>query len=475
MNPTTRPGAEAQPQEESALPRPQTLPDSSASSGKIWRAGTLTYTTGGLVTLLLWLMWGDFAWSTKERSVSFVVQNLLSKYHVSDFVTSLLLVAIPNLVTIIFGPIISYKSDRHRGRWGRRVPFLAIQAPIAVLAITGLAFSPFMGARFSAFLHSNWLGRDASILIFMGFFWTVFEFASIVCNSLFGAFVNDVAPLAVLGRFYGIFRAISLIAGMMFQYELFGTSDEHYVAIFLGVAVIYLLGFAGMCLKVREGEYPPPDDDPGGSAFSAVAEYFHQCFTKPYYQWVFATIVLPGLAFLPINTFNLYFAQSVKMSTDTFGKLVAFYLFLSLLQTVPVGWLADKFHPLRVAMVCLVLHGAASLWGGLYIHNALTFGVALCATGMLSGTWYTATAALQPALLPKMKFAQYSSALGIVSSLAQMLFGLVLGRALDLSQHQYRYTYLCGFIMDAAGLLATIVVFRMFKQLGGFNSYVAPE
>ena len=32
---------------------------------KIWRAGTLTYTTGGLVLLCFWLLWGDFPWAMK--------------------------------------------------------------------------------------------------------------------------------------------------------------------------------------------------------------------------------------------------------------------------------------------------------------------------------------------------------------------------------------------------------------------------
>ena len=131
--------------------------------------------------------------------------------------------------------------------------------------------------------------------------------------------------------------------------------------------------------------------------------YLRDCFAKPYYYWVFAALILPNLAFTPINTFNLYFSQSVGMTTDRYGKLQAFYFFLSLLQAVPLGWLADRFHPLRVAIGALILHGAASLWGGFFIHNAQTFGVAYVLTGTLSGTWFTATAALALLLLPKKK------------------------------------------------------------------------
>ena len=36
-----------------------------APQKKIWHAGTLTYTTAGVVLLFFWLLWGDFAWSMK--------------------------------------------------------------------------------------------------------------------------------------------------------------------------------------------------------------------------------------------------------------------------------------------------------------------------------------------------------------------------------------------------------------------------
>ena len=106
-------------------------------------------------------------------------------------------------------------------------------------------------------------GLDRSILIFMGLFWMLFEFGTIVANTVFGAFVNDVVPRPVLGRFYGLFRAISLIVGIFFMFSVFGKSDSHYVSIFIGIGLIYGLGFVAMFARVKEGDYPPPpvDDD----------------------------------------------------------------------------------------------------------------------------------------------------------------------------------------------------------------------
>jgi maltose/moltooligosaccharide transporter len=449
---------------------------------KRWQVGTLVYSTGGLVVLFCWLLWGDFAWSMKDRSIQGVVQLLLRKFNASDLVTGLLLVSIPPAMTILLVPIFSYMSDRHRGRWGRRIPYLLIPTPIAALAIAGFAFSPMLGSRLHAMLGPRSPGLDVLTLTVLGVFWTIFESATVIAQAIFTALVNDVVPRAVLGRFFGMFRALSLIAGIVFNYWMFGKADEHFVAIFLGIGALYAVGFTVMCLKVKEGRYPPPPPLPSSGAresssrsIGAAREYLRDCFTKPYYLWVFAAIVLPRLAFLPINTFNYYFARQVQMTGDTYGRLMALYYLLSLVQTIPLGWLADKIHPLRVAVIAVSLHAIASLWGALFIRDAHSFGVAYVLTGTLSGTWFTATAALPAMLLPKLKFAQYTSALEMLFSAALLFSGPIMGRLLDYTNHQYRYTYMAGFILEAAALCATVVVFRKFKKLGGARHYVPPE
>jgi MFS family permease len=222
----------------------------------LWRAGTLTYTTGGLAVLFCWLLWGDFAWWMKERSVGPVVQLLLRKFGASDFVASLFLVFLPQGLGMLLGPIISYKSDRHRGRWGRRIPFLMIPTPIASLAMVGLAFAPKLGAWLHVMLAGRSPGLDQSILIMFGAFWILFEVATITANAVFGALVNDVVPRPTLGRFYGLFRAMNLLAGIVFTFWLFGKANDYYMPIFLSIAVLYGVGFTLMCLKVKEGAYP---------------------------------------------------------------------------------------------------------------------------------------------------------------------------------------------------------------------------
>ena len=88
--------------------------------------------------------------------------------------------------------------------------------------------------------------QSGCIILCLGVSWALFELASITCNAVFAGLVNDVVPRSVIGRFFGMFRAVSLIAGMMFHYKLLGVAQDHYVAIFLGIGALCGVPLAGV-------------------------------------------------------------------------------------------------------------------------------------------------------------------------------------------------------------------------------------
>lgn len=451
-------------------------PDKEGS--KIWTVGTLKYTTGGLVILFCWLLAGDAAWSMKERSVMWVVQLLLKKFQASDMMAGLLIGTLPQALALILTPIVGYKSDRHRGRWGRRIPFLVIPTPIAALAMVGLAYSPDLGETLHGILGGASPGMNQSIIIVFAVFWTIFEVATVVANAVFFGLINDVVPKEVLGRFYGMFRAAGLIVAMAFNFWLFGEAEEHYSLIFIGIGIIYGFGFTVMCLKVKEGEYPPPKlVQPGraGGVVAAIRTYFSECFTRPYFLWIYASIMFSWMAIHMINLFNLFFARSVDMSMDSYGKYLALTFFISFCMSYLLGILADKFHPLRMGLIVMTVFALVTLAGGLWADSATRFVVALISYGVVSGSWQTVTASLTLRLFPQARFAQIDSARGLVQSMGLMLVGPVMGYVLDRNGHDYRQVYLGSAILAVLALLTGLVVFRQFKKLGGEKNYVAPE
>lgn len=152
-----------------------------------WQAGTLVYTTGGLVALFAWLLLGDFAWSMRDRSVGPMSQWYLNSLGVPNLLFGLLISSFPAFIGLVLGPIISVRSDRHRGKWGRRIPFLLVTTPLAAFGMIGLAVTPLV----AKWVHGHFPGQTemtVSVICF-GVFWAAFEFATIASQAVFGGLV----------------------------------------------------------------------------------------------------------------------------------------------------------------------------------------------------------------------------------------------------------------------------------------------
>ncbi len=108
-------------------------PSDQPAPRRTWSVGTLTYTSAGLVVLFCWLLAGDYAWSMKERAVNPMAQVMLRSFTAPDWLVGLLVGSVPAAIGMILSPVISVRSDRHRGKWGRRIPFLLIPTPIVAL------------------------------------------------------------------------------------------------------------------------------------------------------------------------------------------------------------------------------------------------------------------------------------------------------------------------------------------------------
>lgn len=444
---------------------------------RTWTAGTLRYTAGGLTLLFVWLLFGDFGYMMRERSAAPVAQLMLKQFHASDLVTGLFLLTIPWAVILLLGPAVSYWSDRHRGRWGRRIPFLLGPTPFVVLAMVGLAYSPRLGAALNRRLGWPASGSDHTVVLVMGLFWTVFEIGVVISNSVFNGLINDVVPRELLGRFYGLFRAVGLAVGVLFNYKIIGHAEQHARAILLGIGLIYGVGFILMCLCVKEGEYPPPPEHRGGfhPVFNGLADYARDCFARPYYLLVFLFLGLATLAFVPVNLFSIYAAKAYGMSMASYGRYLVVTYICSFVLAFPLGWLADRWHPLRVGIGAMIVYAGVMFLGYWGMHDAPSFGWVFLVHGVLAGTYYTGAAALPQLLFPKVKFAQFAAAAGLIAAVFNMVLGPVLGAVMDGLGRDYRYTFLASGVIGLLAALSGGVLYRRWRALGGDAHYVAPE
>lgn len=444
---------------------------------KTWSVGTLTYTTAGLALLFTWLLFGDFAYMLRERSAVPVTQLMLKKHQASDFFTGIFLLTIPQAIIFFVGPIVSYWSDRHRSRRGRRLPFLLWPTPFVTLAMLGLAYSPAIGRAIHRWSGGDPANVNQTILWTMGACWIVFEIGVVISNALFNGLINDVVPRAWLGRFYGLFRAVGLGAGILFNWKIIGHAETSYSIILATVGLIYGVGFSVMCLRIKEGDYPPPPPTTPGRPLvvEAMGAYFRDCLSKPYYLWVFSFIALANAAFLPVNTFAIYTAKSYGMTMEIYGKYLAITFLTSFGLSFPLGWLADRYHPLRVGQGALLLYAALMLAGFVWVHDQPSYGIVLLAHGIVSGIFFTGTAAIGQMLYPKLKFAQFAAAGSLIAAIFNMGLGPLLGALLDRLGSDYRYTFLASSLLAALALGLSRSVARRWQQFGGNTRYTAPE
>ena len=443
-----------------------------------WTAGTLTYTSAGIGILFFWLLWGDFAWSMKDRAVTSVATLMVKSLGVSDFMFGLLILSFPNFTNAVLGPLVSYFSDRHRGRFGRRIPFLAFTVPFIVTGMLGLAFTPLLGEMLHNAAGADTLSRHTASLIVFGVFWIMFDFGNTLASSIFTALVNDVVPTSLLGRFFGLFRGISLAAGVIFNYFLLGRAESHSMWIFLGLALLYAFGFTLLLFKVKEGEYPPAERalpcTPRNILF-IFRDYFRECFALPYYRWVLFAIPVAGLANIPFNAYSIFHAKSLHVSMDSLGKYFAYTYIISFVLSYFLGVLADRFHPIRMGILSTALYGVVAFTGCFFITDQLSFAIVFILHGVLAGCFGTLTASFGPRLFPRMLFAQFNSAMWILQSLSWVIVTPVIGKILDLIGHQYHYTLFAGGIFSIFGVLILLKVHREFLKLGGDANYKAPD
>lgn len=123
----------------------------------------------------------------------------------------------------------------------------------------------------------------------------------------------------------------------------------------------------------------------------------------------------------------------------------------------------------------IALYGAVMIGGGFWADSRMGFAVFLIAHGVAAGTFNTASASLTLRLFPQERFAQFSSAMGILICLGWTLGAPVLGKILDWCGNRYILTFWMGLFLSCIALLSLIIVYQYFRRYGGFDSYCAPS
>jgi MFS-type transporter involved in bile tolerance (Atg22 family) len=268
-----------------------------------------------------------------------------------------------------------------------------------------------------------------------------------------------------------------VLDGVIFNYFLIKHAEQHFFWIYVGTGLFYGIGFTIMCLKVKEGKYPlvePISAEEAPGMMASIKLYFRECYSKPYYLWVFAGFVFGAMCFEPVHTFSIFFAKSLGMSVETYGKYLAASYVVSFVTSYIIGSLADRFHPLRMGIFSLAIYVPVTCLGAVFAINPGNFGIAFLIHMIVSGVYYASVASLGQRLYPKLKFAQFASAAFLLQSAVRAALPPVVGLVLDFSGHNYRLTFVASGTLAVVGLISMGVAYRQFLRQGGHSTYVAP-
>lgn len=470
-----------------AEPRDPTLP----GAGTI-RCGTLSYTRRGLVALCAWLLWGDFCFTLMETVVPSILPLKLKSLDSPNTLISLIMTTLPGLFNVTITPWLSFKSDRHRGPWGRRLPFILYTMPFLTCALVAMGFSNEIGAWIQTrwFSGSN-IQQTQVIIILLAVFAAAFDLFNMFVNTVYWYLFNDVVPEAWMGRFMGWFRLVGVLTSAAYNFFIFQYAESHMREIFLGAALLYLFGFGLMSLKVREGEYPPLSGDETRVGFlTKVSQFARECFTNRYYWYIFLTYTFISMAGC-MGVFSVFFLKSLGLTTGDMGKMGA-----AATITVPAcllftGYIVDRFHPVRVSAYLAAYDAFFVLGNWVWLVIPLPSTTLLFWVTALNGAVFRAlfqatkdnaemTRLMR--LLPRDKYGQYSGAMAMVRAVAIMLGGLLAGLYLDLwhrllpdGNMVYRLNFLYSAPLALLAFTFHYLTFRGWKRLGADAAYVPPD
>ncbi len=449
------------------------------SGPRTYKVGTLVYTQTALLTVMFWMLLGDLCLQIMEQLPTSIVPLQLRWASASDTLIGFVSGSLPAVLGILLNPVVGVQSDRYRGPLGRRRPFLLWSTPLVMVALIGLGL-----AKPASQMLAGAFGAGSTDAVEIGWIagcMVVFVVANTYIMQVYQFLFVDVIPAEVMGKFVGFYRAIGALGAFVFHRFMFGSAETHTALIYIISAVLYGSSFLLLIWKVKEGGYGEPEPKKGFATSARV--YFTECFRDPFYLKVYSLAFCFWSAIVPLWTFLVFFgtkpgqdlgyAPTLGLSLTEFGEVRGWCSLVQVPIFFLVGPLVDRFHPLRIGMVGMLLTSVTFFANFFLVHDQSSFTFWLILNFVAQAVYLGAYLAILPRLLPRAKYGQFFTANQIFGfagvALAPVLSGWLLETLKD-----YRFIYVwCG-ACTLAGFIMCALLYRNWLRLGGDKSYQPP-
>lgn len=437
----------------------------------IYTVGTLRYNSRQLVFLFVWLMWNDFGITLIESIGS--LNGVMMRDHGATFTQMALLGSIGGFLNPFINPWVSTWSDRHRGPHGRRRPFLLIATPIFAFFLMSVPFMPdlfYYLERYPVmvriFTHIPMNGPA----FFIGVCGLVAGMFNAVVLAIFSYLYWDVVPENMMGRFNAMNKNVALIAGLVWSFFIYGQAEHHIKEVYVGTGIFSLTIYLLSVWKIKEGEYPPPDEHKKGGVLAPFRAYFVECFSDSYYLWIFFASYLYQLGNMGGGYQFFYLHYDLKLElgalgwVDGWGKLVT--TGFGLLLGFHLGKMADRMNPVRISGPSYLLLSLIPFWAYFFVHDRDTYLIAVCVRNLANFVQGTLIAAFIVEVFPREKLGQFCSAQAMFYQFINNVTGPFVGMFYDwLKYNRFGYIWM-AFFYSLSGL-TYLKVYNNWKKRRG--------
>ena len=474
-----------------------------SKSVKTYQCGTLTYTLPRLLFVLFWVVVGSAVIAVGTQLPGIMLPVQLKELGVSETMKVFLLTTIGQVLNMTVCPYIGVASDWHRGRWGRRIPYIFLSMPPIVLSLVMFGLSGQIGNRLA-----GWTGAAPTTMtaLAIGLTMFLFQFFNMWVNSVIWYIFNDIIPVKFFGSAMAAFK-IGLTAGpSLFHYFLFQYAANHPTMLYIGIAVLYAVGVGLFCLFVKEGEYPPLTDEQLAAKRKPLAErlfgkfrglgtFVKESFCGRIYVYRYLFTIFLACATCSA-IFSLYLNQELGLTDDLIGKMNGLTGIIGTVGVLVVSVLAaevvNRWHPIRVEIyyyfyiVAMTPFWLRWLFGTLPPKTLVGITIAGSACSLcLNGIYQVCNLPAQMLLFPKSRFGSFCSMQALVRSTCFMFISVLCGGAFDLIKAHFAASvgnanFAFRFVMPwaipwylAAATLG-VLLYREWGRHGGLKNYAPP-
>ena len=433
---------------------------------KTFSIRNLVYTRAGIAALFSWLLWGDFMFQLMEAVEPKVLPLLLKQHGATNQQIAFIAGSIMMLLNTFMNPIISYNSDRTRTAWGRRKPYIIITTPFVVLFLAATPFAPEIlnCLQTSSFINNCFAVFPISpIILLFGFLVVAYQIFNLFVASVYYYLLPDVVPHELLGRFYSLFRIVSGLSGLIFNYFIFQYAETDAKAIFVVIALLYGIVILMMCWKVDEGEYPPIAQEKRGTVWNGICNYGKECFSSKYYWTMFLGSACINISACSNLFYVFLYNKDLGYSLDQFGKLSAYVIVLQIICYYSAGIIIDRWGAHKTLILGLFVTAALHILSYFLITDYWS-GFIWMLLPAFSSTLLLATAKLEVITFPGERYGQFCSAQALVKSIAIVGMNYVIGVIADKLQTYWFLNLWKGVFLALSGVFIVLIYLQWLKR-----------